>query len=179
MANTERQSFMKKPNPGERHGHDKTIERIVRIDNLGVEAGWKLIDWCAENGGDEFSFQMMRLREEVPALLHRIKTSLEPFYQGTREHEHLMVISGQKKRRAISTWRLVQETIKILRREVPEGFFDEPAFRKAGWLEDFTIFRRGEIMLGVVSHEGSAVLRLASKEHDEIPGLKPPSDRKH
>lgn len=33
-----------------------------------------------------------------------------------------------------------------------------------GWLEDLTLYRRGELMLGIVSHESEGILRVTHEE---------------
>ena len=33
-----------------------------------------------------------------------------------------------------------------------------------GWLEDLTLYRRGELMLGIVSHESEGILRVSHEE---------------
>jgi hypothetical protein len=50
--------------------------------------------------------------------------------------------------------------------------FVAPSYSDAGWLEDFAIYRCGEVILGVVSHEGLVVLRLTEREQGEFSDLK-------
>jgi len=84
----------------------------------------------------------------------------------------MTTLAGEETRRPTDTWRLSTESADVLRQHVADGLFVAPSHSMAGWLEDFTIYRRGEVMLGVVSHEGLVVLRLTEQEHGEFSDLK-------
>ncbi len=81
------------------------------------------------------------------------------------------MLAGEGVRRPTNTWRLSAESAGALRQHIADGLFAAPSYSTGGWFEDFTIYRRGEIMLGVVSHEGLIVLRLTEREHREFSEL--------
>jgi hypothetical protein len=81
--------------------------------------------------------------------------------------------------RPTELWTLNEPTIKALRDAFPLGFLQYyPA--DDGWLEDLVLYRDGELMLGAITHEGAAVLRVSPDEsaafteagfpsHDQLP----------
>ena len=146
------------------------VQRFIR-DDLSPEQGWRLIDWCIERGGDEFSFRIMGLGDS-PSSHEPLTKALTPFHRGTPKRENMTTLAGEETRRPTDTWRLSTESAGVLRQHIADGLFVAPSYSDAGWLEDFTIYRRGEAMLGVVSHEGLVVLRLTEQEHAEFSKLK-------
>jgi len=54
--------------------------------------------------------------------------------------------------------------------EQDSGVFDSPAGPDR-WREDLTIYRQGELVIGLVSHEQEGVLRLTPQEHGVVAGL--------
>ncbi len=64
-------------------------------------------------------------------------------------------------------WTLSAESLPLLLRFLPHGLFRWPP-GPAGWLEDLTVYRAGELVLGIVTHEAEGVLRLTPAEHAEV-----------
>ncbi|HXI68860.1 MAG TPA: hypothetical protein VNN22_00735 [Verrucomicrobiae bacterium] len=149
-----------------------TTRRFIRADDLTHEQGWRLIDWCAERGGDEFSVQFMCLDGERPTSHGQLRSALAPFHRGTPKRERVTTMAGEESRRPTDTWGLCADSAAHLRRHVSDGIFLSPSYAAAGWFEDFIIYRHGEIMLGVVNHEGLVVLCLSEQEHHELSNLK-------
>jgi hypothetical protein len=146
------------------------VQRFIR-DDLSREQGWRIIDWCIERGGDEFSFQLMGLA--VSHSLHEpLTNSLKSFHRGTPQRENMTTLAGKPTRRATETWTLSRESAGVLRHQIANGLFTGPSYSADGWIEDFTIYRRGEVMLGVITHEGFVVVRLTEQEHEEFSELK-------
>jgi hypothetical protein len=146
------------------------VQRFIR-DDLLPEQGWRLIEWCIEQGGDEFSFRTMSLGNS-PTSPEPLTNALTSFHRGTRKRENMTTLAGEEARRPTETWKLTAESAAVLRQHLADGFFTAPSYSMAGWFEDFTIYRRGEVMLGVVSHEGVVVLCLTEQEHGEFSELK-------
>ena len=145
-------------------------QRFIR-DELSPEQGWRLIGWCIERGGEEFSFRPMSLGDS-PALQETLHERAHIISSGRPERESMTTLVGEEARRPTETWRLTTESTAVLRQHVVDGFFAAPSYSTAGWFEDFTIYRRGEVMLGIVSHEGLVVLCLTDQEHGEFSELK-------
>lgn len=147
------------------------VQRFIRED-LPQERGWSLIEWCLKRQGEEFSLQFMCLDGEPPTLHTQLRNDLTPFQRGTPKREHLTTLAGEEPRRATDTWSLCADSLVALRHHVSDGLFTAPSYTATGWFEDFTIYRQGEIMLGVVSHEQLIGLRLTEREHREFSELK-------
>src|SRR5262245_53859069 len=141
-------------------------QRFVR-DEISRERGWRLIEWCIGRGGEEFTFQSMSLGDS-PASREPLTDALASFHGGTSKRENMTTLAGEEARCPTETWRLTAESAAVLRQHIADGFFAAPSYSTAGWFEDFTIYRRGEVMLGVVSHEGLVVLCLTEQEHREV-----------
>jgi hypothetical protein len=146
------------------------VQRFIR-DDLSPEQGWRLVEWCIEQGGEEFSFRTMSLGDS-PASHEPLTNALTSFHRGAPKRENMTTPAGEEARRPTETWRLTTESATVLRQHIADGFFAAPSYSTAGWFEDFTIYRRGEVMLGVVSHEALVVLRLTEQEHREFLELK-------
>jgi hypothetical protein len=146
------------------------VQRFIR-DELSPEQGWRLIEWCIERGGEEFSFRTMSLGDSSASHVPLIN-ALTSFHRGTPKRENMTTLAGEESRGPTETWRLTTESAAVLRQHIADGFFAAPSYSVAGWFEDFTIYRRGEVILGVVSHEGLVVLCLTEQEHGEFSELK-------
>jgi len=145
-------------------------QRFIR-DQLSPEQGWRLIEWCIKRGGDEFSFRSMSLGDS-PAPHEPLTNALKPFHRRTPKRKNTTTLVGKEAQRPTVTWRLTTESAAVLRQHVAGGLFAAPSYSMAGWFEDFTIYRRSEIMLGVVSHERLIALHLTNQEHGEFSELK-------
>ena len=64
-------------------------------------------------------------------------------------------------------WTLNEASVAALKEALPEGLFQYDATQD-GWFEDPILYRDGELMLGVLSHEAFAVLRLTDLEAVEL-----------
>ncbi len=82
--------------------------------------------------------------------------------------ENMTTLVGEEVRRPTKVWKLSPESAAVLRQHIPDGLFAAPSYSLTSWFEDFTIFRCGEVMLGVVSHEALVVLCLTEQEHKEF-----------
>ena len=146
------------------------VQRFIR-DDLSPEQGWRVIDWCIERGSDEFSFRLMGLGDS-PSSHEPLTNALKSFHRGMPKRENMTTLAGEESRHPTDTWTLSNESVGVLRRHIADGLFVAPSYSAEGWFEDFTIYRRGEVILGVVSHEGLVVLRFTEQDHAEFSKLK-------
>jgi hypothetical protein len=72
--------------------------------------------------------------------------------------------------REVPLWTLTSESTAALRSWLPKGILYCYVPSDA-WLEDLILYRRGLMMLGVISHEGEGVLRVSAPERDELLAL--------
>ena len=71
-------------------------------------------------------------------------------------------------------WTLNAGSIGALRETLPGGLFEYDPLHDA-WFEDPVIYRDGELLLGVLSHEAFAVLRVTDLEAALLAGAGFPS----
>lgn len=64
-------------------------------------------------------------------------------------------------------WSLDEVSISALKDALAEGVFQYDPLQD-GWFEDLILYRDGELILGVLSHEAFGVLRLAQSESEEL-----------
>ena len=81
--------------------------------------------------------------------------------------------------RSTLLWEMNQVTVGALQQALPNGLLSYDP-RGRGWFEDPILYREGNLLLGVLSHEAFAVLRLSALEsvrlsaagfpsHDSLP----------
>lgn len=69
--------------------------------------------------------------------------------------------------RATRVWELNATTIGALQQALPAGLLAyDPVER--GWFEDPVFYRDGRLMLGVLSHEAFAIMRVSEAESAEL-----------
>jgi hypothetical protein len=69
--------------------------------------------------------------------------------------------------RATNLWELNEVTVQALKWALPNGILAyDPA--EQGWFEDPVFYREGNLLLGVLSREAFAVLRLSDVEAEQL-----------
>lgn len=151
------------------------VERSLRASDITSRTGRQIIDWCIERGGDQFSFSIIGV--DSPDSHEALLADLASFYDGKHERENTTTYEGDAVRRPTDTWRFTRESVTALEHYIPGGVFAEPSYSRDWWVEDFTIYRRGEMMLGVVSHEDHVFVRLREPEIAAFSDLVMPQDQ--
>ena len=151
------------------------VERSFRPSDITPERGRQMIAWCIGRGGDQFGFSILGI--DSPVSHQPLLDDLASFYDGKHERENTTTYAGDEVRRSTDTWRLARESLAALEHHVPGGVFAEPPHSADWWVEDFLVYRRGEIMLGVVSHEDHAFVRLSEPEMIAFSDLVTPIDQ--
>ena len=52
--------------------------------------------------------------------------------------------------------------------DLPSGLFQFSCGDRTGWAEDPVVYRNGRLMLGIISHEGIAELRISKREEESL-----------
>ena len=92
---------------------------------------------------------------------------VRPIALGEAHRERMSGRTADDLSRPTERWALCETSINALKDALVEGFFQyDPA--QDGWFEDPILYRDGELMLGVLSHEAFAVLRLTTAESEEL-----------
>ena len=69
--------------------------------------------------------------------------------------------------RPLELWRLTSQSFAVLKEFFPDGVFKDQTAGEGGY-EDLILYREGELMLGVVSHEGEGILRVTDEERQSL-----------
>jgi hypothetical protein len=114
----------------------------IRREDYSAQESWRLLDWCATRGADEFGLSF-----------------LGPPYQDEGDWADVDRLLAPFRRRIASAgdrWRLTGESAEALRSVLPGGLFTyEPGART---LEDPTVYRGGARLLAIVTHEGEGMV---------------------
>jgi hypothetical protein len=150
------------------------IERHVFHADLGVAGGARLLEWCRELGADSFTFTVIGTPPQFESDAAAIEAPLEPFRLPTSQIRSVPEgESGSFWSQVKSLWELNDATQAMLLRNFPRGLLTYvPSDRS--WCEDPWIFREGELMLGLISHEGEGVLRIRANEQLSLDQLEIP-----
>jgi hypothetical protein len=140
--------------------------RYFSFDDLDPEQSWNLLKWCMEHGADEFTISALVTGAES-ARMQALFQALAPFTLPAAPRRQLSAPSGGQFTRDVDRWRLEDASLSILQAALPMGFASRE-YDVDLWLEDLAVYRRGDFMMGVLSHEGGGVLRVTQPELQEL-----------
>jgi hypothetical protein len=138
-----------------------TDPNCLEIDNIDFteEETWRLWQWCIDHGADEFAVDLPFRPATTPNPLRR-------FFVSNARRE---IQTGSERWGEIELYRLGRESTEALRTLFPSGLFQGPTWdTDAGWAEDPALYRRGELMFWIISHEGFGELRVSSSEQADL-----------
>jgi hypothetical protein len=139
------------------------IKRFLVPSEYTAGDSWRLVDWCRSLGADEFTVDMLG----VDGLHGRFERAAASHARPEARRERMSGQTADALHRVTELWALNEDTVEILKDGLPAGIFQyEP--RDGGWLEDPIFYRDGELMLGVLSHEAFAVLRVSEREAAQL-----------
>jgi hypothetical protein len=135
-----------------------------------ADRGPVLLRWLLEHGADEFSVTVMALQDVPASVADAFEDALGAFERPASVRRALTSPSLPDDIREVRLWALSAESLTRLLAFFPDGLFHSPV-GPDGWFEDLTVYRQGELLFGLVSHEGEGVLRLTSAEHASVAAL--------
>ena len=141
-----------------------TVQRFLAPSDFSAAETWRLLKWCQELGAEEFTIDCLAPDAiAVPGVWRAFDEIVQPFSRGEGVRERMSGATADDLTRHTRLWELNAKTIGALHVVLPEGLFGySPAER--GWFEDPVFYRDGRLMLGILSHEAFAVLRLSAAE---------------
>jgi hypothetical protein len=156
------------------------IKRYLAPADFTAEEQWRLVEWCREIGADEFTLDCVGSDARAEATTWRpFETIVNPFSRGEETRERMSGATADDLTRSTHLWEMNPVTVGALQQALPNGLLSyDPDGR--GWFEDPILYREGNLLLGVLSHEAFAVLRLSALEsvrlstagfpsHDSLP----------
>ncbi len=128
---------------------------------------WQLMQWCKKQGADEWTVAAISVEGAPSGLLDRFDEAMTPFRLPSASRRHLTASRDALFVRTAEFWKLTSASFAAL-----QGFFLDGLFTNRsddeGWFEDLMLYREGELMLGVVSHEGEGILRVTPEERQSL-----------
>jgi hypothetical protein len=150
--------------------------------DYSADDSWRLVEWCRELGANEFTVECVSADDRAADILWQgFQSVVRPLSRGAETRDRMSGQTADDLRRPTDLWILNADSISALRKALPDGLFEYDPLRGA-WLEDPVIYRQQELMLGILSHEAFAVLRVSDREaaqlaaagfpsHDSLPRI--------
>lgn len=152
-----------------------SVQRFLAASDFTAAESWRLLHWCQSIGADEFTIDCVVDNDILwPKRWESFEKLIERFFRGEQTRERMSGRTADDLRRATKIWELNDATIVALTRALPEGLLaydpsDESSF------ENPVIYRDGQLLLGVLSHEAFGVFRLSDDEAHRLREARFPS----
>ena len=144
--------------------------RYVFEHGLRGERGPRLLRYLLQRGADEFSIKIMALQDTPAPFADAFEDELARYERAAARRRVISGADPQDLARSVRLWSFNEESLERLLSFVDRSLFHWPA-GPDGWLEDLTVYRHGELVLGLVSYEREGVLRLTPRELAEVAAL--------
>jgi len=144
---------------------EELVVRHIYAVDYEVSRSWQLMKWCLKQGADEWTLSQRPDRRDRSGLLPRFEEATAPYRLPPAERRQLTARTEHLFIRFTALWRLSAASLAVLQDFMPEGLFSSPRGRGSR-LEDPIFYRKGEFMLGVVSHENEGIVRVTAREGD-------------
>ena len=149
---------------------EELVTLSINAEDYDPPKSWQLASWCKKQGADEWTLGAIKYNGKAMsagvAMFDRFEEQTKPFRLPTAKRRSLTAqrpISHGNFIKPTELWRLNSASFAVLQELLPEGLFTYQV-QKEGWFEDPVFYRRGEFMLGVVSHEKEGVVRVTNPE---------------
>jgi hypothetical protein len=141
-----------------------SVQRYLAPSDFSSADTWRLLEWCRQLGADEFSIDCNGSDARMhPKIWRPFEKKVHPFARGKAIRERMSGVTADDLTRPTQLWELNQKVINALRSALPEGLLAyDPG--EHGCFEDPVVYRNGHLLLGVLSHEAFAILRLSDSE---------------
>lgn len=145
-----------------------SVRRFLVPSEYSPDESWRLVDWCHSLGADEFTIDMLGAESSQAHQLHvRFDHAIAVHGRPQARRERMSGKTADALHRDTELWSLNESSLDVLKTALPAGIFQYDP-RDGGWFEDPILYRNGELMLGVLSHEAFAVLRVSERESAQL-----------
>jgi hypothetical protein len=151
------------------------VVRYVFEHSLRGERSPRLLRYLLAHGADEFSVAVLTLEGTPAPLADKFEDEFRPYGRPADRRRVITNADWSDLGREVRLWTFNDASLQRLLGFFSGGLFHSPA-GPDGWLEDLTIYRETELLVGLVSHEQEGVLRLTHQEHVEVAALDIPSE---
>jgi hypothetical protein len=144
------------------------IKRYLIPSDYSAAASWQLVEWCMGLGANEFTIDFLTTNQSRAAdRWEEFDEVVRSLSLGQAKRERMSGRTADDLFRPTERWTLDETSIRALKEALGEGLFQYDPLQD-GWFEDPILYRDGELMLGVLSHEAFGVLRLTDSESAEL-----------
>jgi hypothetical protein len=151
------------------------IKRYLIPSDYSAANTWQLVEWCMSLGANEFTIDFLTNNPSRAAdRWEQFDEIVRPHSLGQATRERMSGRTADDLSRPTERWTLNETAIGALKEALSEGLFQYDPLQD-GWFEDPIFYRDGELMLGVLSHEAFAVLRLTAAESEQLDAARFPS----
>lgn len=141
--------------------------RSITAEGLRARESRRLAAWALERGADEFTLDVRAMQGIDAPLADAFEDLLEPWVIAAARRRRLSARSGEGQMRIVRLWRLTPLSLALLEEFLPDGLFSHDV-QERGWFEDPVLYRGGELLCGVITHEREGYLRVSSDETQEL-----------
>jgi hypothetical protein len=139
-------------------------------EDISPEQSWRLVAWCMANGADEFTMDGITSEGASRTVFEEFDKVADAYRRPRALRRCLSAPTADELIRLTELWTLNQTSLAALERALPDGLFTYN-FGLESWFEDLVLYRQGELMLGVVTHESEGVLRVTPLERADLDRL--------
>jgi hypothetical protein len=149
-----------------RRGRDMahTSTLYLRDADFDSVSSWRILSWCLANGADEFTI------DGESSTLSSFYEAVEPYRLPNGVRRRSSALRSEDLDRSTELWQLNSSTIAAIQSALHDGLFTYQV-SMSGWLEDLTLYRSGEIVLAIVTHEHEGFLWVTDMECAELRNL--------
>jgi hypothetical protein len=145
-----------------------TIQRYLAPSDFEATETWRLLEWCRRLGADEFTIDCLGSEQIAePTVWRPFEKAVRPFSRGEKVRERMSGRTADELTRSTRLWELNDATIVALQRALPDGLLGYDPVSES-WFENPVFYRDGRLLLGVLSHEAFAIMRLSENESTEL-----------
>ena len=137
---------------------------FIRHSDVTEVGSRRLLEWCLSRGGDAFTLSVIGAASAVDVTAaalfarldaHRVDVATVKAIPSEGE--------GSFWTNPGDLWRLDVASVEILLSTFEHGILTYYPQHDA-WCEDPIVYRSGELLLGIISHEGEGVLRVSAND---------------
>lgn len=141
--------------------------RLLRGELRALESR-RLLAWCLERGADEFSVEVLALRDEPGPRADAFEELLAPWERGTGIRP---AVDDPEAPARVRLWSFTPLSAALLQEFLPGGVLGIADVGAPGWLENPVVYRRGALLLAADTHAGRALLFADARERRELAAL--------
>jgi hypothetical protein len=138
--------------------------------DLGAPESRRLLDWAVARGADELTLRVLSIEGTEAPLADAFEDALAPWARAAAERPLPLGVGGVVELHLVRLWALTPESVARLGDFLVDGLFSNRVDER-GWFEDPTVYRRGALLIGVLTHDREGLLRVTDEEAQELASL--------